>query len=434
MRPWFIAGFIVLFCLLPNLWLGDRTSNATIARLSTLNVLQLTSAREEREKQVEEKSKHRFPKTASEYAKMVESELGVPPHVDLDTAVEIPIYVDGVQSYGNLGTACDNPTRLGKSTYSGCVIQRYEGRDAKNEPLPDVVWVAFGRNSTDNPKRIIGSVQMIGYNKKTGATAFFESSDRLSPWVTIDEKTLRMRGKMPWIDNPREFNRAFVPPGNTQCVECHQADPFITNTFINAAKIPGTDKPVIPILDADAPYFVIGGENWDMRTMHIQGNACFDCHRIGQSTLKLFLNAGWNPNDHMPPDDPGSMPKDLEQVLEVLASGPEKVADAEWVIPPIGEGKNKVVADDYLHKASFNRPRKSEKESRSKFARDSGQDKAFPKRFATPSKTEATEIQSLLKRLKDTDTRNAFEEWFKANGADPEALEKLRSRVGGKQW
>ena len=92
---------------------------------------------------------HYFPKTAFEYAKMVEPELGVPPRVNLDECVEIPLYVDGVQKYGVLGRECDNPTLLGKdTTASGSVLQRYEGRTADGKALPDVVWVTFGRNDS----------------------------------------------------------------------------------------------------------------------------------------------------------------------------------------------------------------------------------------------------------------------------------------------
>ena len=149
-----------------------------------------------------------FPKTASEYAKMVEPHLGVPPRIDLSEAVEIPLYVNGVRSYGNLGQALDNPSLLGKDTVSGSTLQRHEGRTAAGVPLPDVVWVSFGRNSTRDPAKILGSVQMIGYHRKTGATAFFESSDQIHPWVRLDRDTQRMRGVMPWIDNPEQFNRA----------------------------------------------------------------------------------------------------------------------------------------------------------------------------------------------------------------------------------
>jgi len=104
-----------------------------------------------------------------------------------------------------------------------------------------------------------------------------------------------MRGVMPWIDNPDEFNQAYRAPERhrPQCVQCHQADPFITSPFINAAKIPGTNENVVPILDQNAPYYVIGGQNWDMRTLHIEGNKCFECHRVGLSTMAMFMENGW---------------------------------------------------------------------------------------------------------------------------------------------
>ena len=297
-----------------------------------------------------------FPETAFEYARMVEPELGVPPRVDLGTSVEIPLYVKGVQAYGNLGRSCDNPSFLGKDTVSGSTLQRYEGRNANGEPLPEVVWVSFGRNSSSSHEHVVGSVQMIGYNRKTGATAFFESSDRIGPWVTLDKDTLRMRGEMPWIDEPEEFNRAFVTPGNVQCVQCHQNEPFITNSFIKAAKIPGTRENVVPILNQDSPYYVIGGENWDMRTIHIKGNACFGCHRVGMNTMTVFMKNGWDPNEHMPPHDPGSLADDLQKLLDAWWKGPGNTPGAEWIIPPARGKGRQVVGDDYKYRAAFNQP------------------------------------------------------------------------------
>ena len=304
-----------------------------------------------------------FPATASEYAKMVEPELGVPPRIDLSEAVEIPVYLDGVQVYGNRRRACDNPGYLGKDTVSGSTLQRHEGRTADGKPLPDVVWVSFGRNSTRDPANLIASVQMIGYHRKSGATAFFESSDKLKPWVKLDEGTLRMRGVMPWIDDPAEFNRAFVPPERSrpQCVQCHQADPFITNDFINAAKMPGTNENVVPILDEGSPFYVIGGENWDMRTVHIPDNRCLECHRVGLSTMSMFMENGWDPNAHMPPNDPGSLAADAAQLIKVLREGPASVEGATWVVPPARGNPAQTVGDDYPHKAPFNDPKPASK-------------------------------------------------------------------------
>ena len=119
---------------------------------------------------------------------------------------------------------------------------------------------------------------MIGYHMVTGATAFFESCDAIDPWADFDPEKKRLVGVMPGIDDPEEFNKAFITPGKVQCVKCHQNDPFIHDSFIDGAKMPGTDETVVPSLsldDPDAPYYVIGGENWDMRTMHIEGNGWF---------------------------------------------------------------------------------------------------------------------------------------------------------------
>jgi len=263
---------------------------------------------------------------------------------------------------------------------------------------------------------------MIGYNKKTGATAFFESSDRIGPWVTLDKDTLRMRGEMPGIDNPEGFNRAFVTPP-IQCVQCHQSDPFITNSFINAAKIPGTDKPVIPVLDEDSPYYVIGGENWDMRTVHIQNHACFDCHRVGMKTIELFMNSGWDPNKHMPPRKPGSLAGELRELLDAWKNGPENVEGAEWIIPPARGKDRQVVGDDYPYKAAFNRPKAAVSRP------GTNDEKAGPK--ATTLKDRNEEVEKLLKQLLDPQTRKGFEAWIKENGVTEETLEKLRSTAEG---
>ena len=161
---------------------------------------------------------------------------------------------------------------------------------------------------------------------------------------------------MPWIDEPEEFNRAFVTPGNVQCVRCHQNEPFITNSFINAAKIPGTRKNVVPILNQDSPYYVIGGDNWDMRTIHIKGNACFGCHRVGMNTMTLFMKNGWDPNEHMPPHDPGSLAGDLQELLDAWQKGPSNTPGAEWIIPPASGKDRQVVGADYQFQAAFNRP------------------------------------------------------------------------------
>jgi hypothetical protein len=309
---------------------------------------------------------HNFPENAFEYAKLVEPQLGVPPKIDLAEGVEISLYVDGVMTRGNLRNDCENPSRLGKGCISGSVLQRYEGQTADGEPLPDVVWVSFGRNASITRRGttyVNGSVQMIGYDQETGATAFFESSDKIDPWADVDPDTGRLIGAMPWIDDPEEFNKAFRTPRSIQCVECHQNDPFIHNDFIDSAKLPGTNETVVPqiagkgrSMQFDLPYSVIGGENWDMRTIHIEGNKCLDCHRVGMGTTKLFMRYDWDPNEHMPPLNPGSLSEDFQALLDCWENTPENTPGCDWVIPPTEHAVGRIVGDDYPYKAAFNTP------------------------------------------------------------------------------
>ena len=81
------------------------------------------------------------------------------------------------------------------------------------------------------------SVQMIGYNYDSGATCFSESADNRR-WTYKDE-TNRMLGVLPGPEDP-EFERAYTVPGpeGIQCVQCHQADPFVHNLWIKGARLP----------------------------------------------------------------------------------------------------------------------------------------------------------------------------------------------------
>ena len=341
----------------------QRTSSAKDDGTKVID--QLNSAKDK-----SQDAAHNFPATAWDYAKLVEPDLGVPPRVDLGEGVEVLTYVDGVATRGRIPREdCDNPTQIGGDCISGSSLQRYEGRTADGDPLPDVVWVSFGRQAKHtfpNGRSLLGSVQMIGYNQVTGATAFFESSDKIEPWAHTDPESHRLLGVMPWIDEPEEFNKAYRVPGAIQCVICHQNDPFVHSSFVDSAKMPDADEPVIPEIrtrdrdmEFDLPYYVIRGETWDMRTIHIEDNECLNCHRIGMNTVELYMNnkiGAWDPNDHMPPKDPGSLAEDFEELLNCWQNGPENTPRCDWVVPPAGEALGQVVGVDYPYKENFNTP------------------------------------------------------------------------------
>ena len=208
---------------------------------------------------------------------------------------------------------------------SGSSVQRYVGKNADGSTRHEVVWVSFCRH--DGRDDVFGfdigdSVQMIGYNKVTGATAFFESADNRE-WTYVDPDTNRLIGKLPGIDDPEAFDRAYVR-AETQCVACHQADPFVHNPFIDGAKRPhAPNQTVVPRIGgrkskSNTPYYVIGGGDWDMRTIHIEGNECLNCHRIGMKTVEEFMGDHWHPDQHMPPHDPGRLTEDLRGVARLL--------------------------------------------------------------------------------------------------------------------
>ncbi len=69
-----------------------------------------------------------LPKTASEYADLCNDFLGVTPTIDCGDGVPVPIYVDGVEVFGQT-PVCDNPDFKG-SCPVGSRVGRLDGQDA----------------------------------------------------------------------------------------------------------------------------------------------------------------------------------------------------------------------------------------------------------------------------------------------------------------
>ena len=95
--------------------------------------------------------------------------------------------------------------------------------------------------------------------------------------------------------------------------------------------------PVLPTVGAHSPYYVVGGADWDMRTIHIEGNACLTCHRIGMEIDQTFMENGFDVNTYMPPYAPGSMSEDYQALLDCWLNGPEATDGCAWIIPPAGD-------------------------------------------------------------------------------------------------
>lgn len=69
------------------------------------------------------------------------------------------------------------------------------------------------------------------------------------------------------------------------------------------------------------------------------------------------MENGWKPNSHMPPQNPGSMARDFDQLMEAWNKGPASVPGASWIIPPAQGKPSRTVGNDDPNKALFNRPK-----------------------------------------------------------------------------
>lgn len=281
-----------------------------------------------------------MPSTATSYADLCSRLLGEVPTADCGEGVRIPITVNGVEVFERPDdNVCDTVGFKGVCD-PGSTIRRQEGRAIDGSPRPEVVWITFCRSVHPSfGTGGLGSVQMIGHDQETGATCFFESPDAIgieaqSRWVSLDSDGI-LDGELPGPGDP-DFDEAWIPPPEP-CSECHHNDPFIHNPWIDGAKLPeDPTQSVLPeIATADSPYWIVGGPDWDLRTPHIAGNSCTNCHRVGMGSVDIFELVGvLDVNDLMPPDNPGSMSEEFAAIRACWETGPDNATGCEWVNPP----------------------------------------------------------------------------------------------------
>lgn len=110
------------------------------------------------------------------------------------------------------------------------------------------------------------------------------------------------------------------------------------NPWIDSARLPANpSKPVLPTLPADAPYTIpLAVTSRDMRTIHIDGNAFLNYHRIGMETDTLFRSKGLHENPFMTPSNPDSLASDYQVLLDYSDNGPENAPGCKWRYPPGG--------------------------------------------------------------------------------------------------
>ena len=299
-----------------------------------------------------------IPYNTTEYADMCMEYVGVPPIVDCGNGVHIPIYVNGEEVFEDQPpSTCDDPDFKGTCNI-GSRVGRVEGIDVDGNPMPEVVWVYFCRSAGQDLFEDMGvvSVQIIGYNTDNGATCFFESPDAIgdniqSEYLWYDENGF-LDGTLPSYGT-EDFDQVFHSPtvSGTNCMSCHNSDPFIHDPWIDNARLPSdSSQTVIPKYEYDGidlPYFAVGGygSQFSNASIHIQGNNCLNCHRSSMELATNVFDGLGNVlvNEFMPPYDPGSLSDDYNELIDCYINSPENTEGCNWMIPPGGNCESEII-------------------------------------------------------------------------------------------
>ena len=299
-----------------------------------------------------------IPYNTTDYANMCMEYIGIPPTIDCGEGVHIPIYVNGVEVFEDQEPGVCDDTDFKGTCNVGSRVGRIEGIDINGNPMPEVVWVYFCRSSGQDLFEQTGSVsvQMIGYNTENGATCFFESPDAVgnniqSEYLNYDTNGF-LDGTLPEYGT-EEFNQLFHSPSvsATNCMSCHNSDPFIHDPWIDNAKLPeDPSETVIPKYEYDGidlPYFAVGGygSQFSNATIHINNNNCLSCHRASVELAVTAFDGLGNVlvNDFMPPFSPGSLSDDYNELIDCHINGPENTEDCNWMIPPGGDCNSEII-------------------------------------------------------------------------------------------
>ena len=200
------------------------------------------------------------------------------------------------------------------------------------------------------------SVQIIGYNTINGATCFFESPDAIgdniqSQYLSYDDNGF-LDGTLPGYGT-EEFDQVFHSPAvsGTNCMSCHNSDPFIHDPWLDNAKLPNdSSQTVVPKYEYDAmnlPYFAVGGygSQFSNASIHIEGNNCLNCHR---SSMELAINVFDDLgnvliNEFMPPTTPGIFQNDYNELIDCYNNSPENTPGCNWIIPRGGDCNSEII-------------------------------------------------------------------------------------------
>jgi hypothetical protein len=231
----------------------------------------------------------------------------IPPFSCLDGEL-IPITRDGVEIPDNAHQAhqkCDRPPLLGlgmASSQGQCVpfsrVGNLPGRNAAGQDDANIQWAFICRRyrvRTDKNYPNFEDVAIVGHNRATGATCFFQTLRYQGGQDGIDATRVPPPAEAP-ADTPAGKIKAadfwYTPQqtANIGCYTCHDSDPFIHTPHVSQVKKNGKEVvPPGPDLAAVPPdktrYKHVGQpfeQGWPtLKRIRPLGNGCTTCHNIG---------------------------------------------------------------------------------------------------------------------------------------------------------
>ncbi len=249
------------------------------------------------------------------YAKACERKLGKIPKIDCSAGYEVPVGSTSNQVFSPHGKpnaayngswneerVCDRPSFLlsAISSYGSCAPHSKVGRLPAQEGFK-TEWVYVCRRYFDRPPESgrFDDINLIGYDRESGATCFFNSKVNEEPPKSEDEDKAVDARKIPEVTAPESlsfYQSLKLNASEARCVSCHAAQPWLRTPYLQQVK--WGEESVVPPMSAKDPYYLVASNymeaihdaRWSPKVlMSPEARPCATCHRIGGDVYASYI-------------------------------------------------------------------------------------------------------------------------------------------------
>lgn len=224
-----------------------------------------------------------FGETLEDYAKQCDAAIGVTvPDFVCDDGTEVPDThpTSTPPKWDPATQRCDRPNHLNKECDPGSRFQVLHEDDKAF-----VVAHCRKRGHAPNNKKY-KDIAVIQHSKKNGATCFYQALDEnLDGAVKAPSKGI---GAWPWKTPAQTVGIG--------CGACHDNGSIVRSPYLSQVT-DGTGKQLLPSANSEGdPYYFVGADfaKWKAFEVHVTGNECNTCHRIGTNNVPIHGALGAN--------------------------------------------------------------------------------------------------------------------------------------------